>query len=238
MSWHCSQDEGEGFSLQNYLDSIPCARLKYEAMPENYSCNDNGMECSTNSQYGVMYQHSMVDRGEGRSTSSQVDSHARTLARRGKEMGSEESVADYGKSIRESLAKLGLVLSLPKIHHSFELEDLMLSSQIFPRWGMTHGGVCLELGISAKFINETECGYLPTPSGVNGGKNKNHIAGRLDEWGGSSNPFRKTEIGRVHCPRFEEWMMGWPETWGALTGFEMDKFQLWQLQHSEFYPQG
>jgi hypothetical protein len=50
---------------------------------------------------------------------------------------------------------------------------------------------------------------------VNGGKN--HTVGRLDEWGGSSNPFRGTEIGKVRCASFEEWMMGLPIGWTALT---------------------
>lgn len=56
---------------------------------------------------------------------------------------------------------------------------------------------------------------LPTPSGTSGG-GKNHVAGRLDEWGGSSNPFRGTSLGKVHCPFFELWMMGFPEAWWAL----------------------
>jgi hypothetical protein len=48
----------------------------------------------------------------------------------------------------------------------------------------------------------TASGLLPTPSGVNGGKN--HTVGRLDEWGGSSNPFRGTDLARVRCASFEE----------------------------------
>jgi DNA (cytosine-5)-methyltransferase 1 len=44
--------------------------------------------------------------------------------------------------------------------------------------------------------------------------------GRLDEWGGSSNPFRGTEIGKVRCASFEEWMMGLPIGWTGLTPSE------------------
>lgn len=58
-------------------------------------------------------------------------------------------------------------------------------------------------------------GSLPTPSGTSNHR-KNHVAGRLDEWGGSSNPFRGTSLGRVHCPAFELWVMGYPETWVQL----------------------
>jgi hypothetical protein len=53
-------------------------------------------------------------------------------------------------------------------------------------------------------------GLLPTPSGTSN-HGKNHVAGRLDEWGGSSNPFRGTSLGKVHCPAFELWAMGYPE---------------------------
>lgn len=53
---------------------------------------------------------------------------------------------------------------------------------------------------------------LPTPSGTSN-HGKNHVSGRLDEWGGSGNPFRGTEIGKLHSPKFELWMMGFPETW-------------------------
>lgn len=58
-------------------------------------------------------------------------------------------------------------------------------------------------------------GSLPTPSGTSN-HGKNHVAGRLDEWGGSSNPFRGTSLGRVHCPAFELWVMGFPEVWAQL----------------------
>lgn len=51
-------------------------------------------------------------------------------------------------------------------------------------------------------------GLLPTPSGTTSGKN--HVAGRLDEWGGNMNPFRGTEVGKKRCATFEEWMMGLP----------------------------
>lgn len=60
-----------------------------------------------------------------------------------------------------------------------------------------------------------EHGFLPTPSGTSN-HGKNHVAGRLDEWGGSSNPFRGTSLGKVHCPGFEFWVMGYPEAWAQL----------------------
>ena len=43
-------------------------------------------------------------------------------------------------------------------------------------------GCCLALGTSVSSISVTACGLLPSPSGVNGGKN--HIAGRSGRVGG------------------------------------------------------
>jgi hypothetical protein len=55
-------------------------------------------------------------------------------------------------------------------------------------------------------------GFWPTPSATSN-HGRNHVAGRLDEWGGSSNPFRGTELANVHCPSFELWIMGFPAEW-------------------------
>lgn len=236
MSWHCSLVEGEDFSLASYLAGIQSARVKSEKMLETSYCNDKETEYLSPSLSGMTLAPSTASHGEEKSTSLAGDSPARILAPQEKEKALPESVAVFGKSMRELLERLNLTLSSRKTVRYLELEDLQPSSKTLPSWGMTADGVCWELGTSAKYIEETVCGLLPTPSGVNGGKN--HIAGRLDEWGGSSNPFRKTPIGNVHCPRFEEWMMGWPETWAALTGFEMDKFQLWLQTHGLCLVQG
>jgi hypothetical protein len=181
MSWHYLQEGAVDFSLQNYLDSIPCAQLRLETTQE-LACNKGKeMEFSINSQCGMMYRHLTEIPGAARSTLSQEDSHVRTLAAQAKALELMEAAADYGRNIQESLGKLGLVLCSQKIPRCLGLEDWILSCQTLPRWGMTLDGACLELGTSAKFTSEIECGFLPTPSGVNGGVN--HIAGRLDEWG-------------------------------------------------------
>ena len=85
--------------------------------------------------------------------------------------------------------------------------------------GMIYGGKLWELTPLARFTAGKDSGsLLPTPSGVNGGTN--HTAGRLDEWGGNSNPFRGTKYQRVRCAAFEEWMMGLDIHHTALTPSE------------------
>lgn len=71
------------------------------------------------------------------------------------------------------------------------------------------------LQASARSTVGLDSGLLPTPSGTSN-HGKNHVAGRLDEWGGSSNPFRGTSLGKVHCPAFELWVMGYLEAWARL----------------------
>ena len=55
-------------------------------------------------------------------------------------------------------------------------------------------------------------GLLPTPTGTSN-HGMNNTVGRLDEWGKSNNPFRGTDLGKLHCPSFELWIMGYPEEW-------------------------
>lgn len=68
---------------------------------------------------------------------------------------------------------------------------------------------------SMRRIDVTGSGSLPTPSGTSN-HGKNHVAGRIDEWGGSSNYFRGKEGGNEHLPGFELWTMGYPDAWRRL----------------------
>lgn len=93
-------------------------------------------------------------------------------------------------------------------------------------------GECFERPTLGSTTNARGCGScLPTPSGVNGGRN--HTMGRIDEWGGSSNPLRGTVIGSMCLPEFEELVMGWPIGWTELTPFATDRFRAWLQEHSE-----
>ena len=85
--------------------------------------------------------------------------------------------------------------------------------------GMISGGKLSEVTPLVRPIKGKGSGsWLPTPSGVNGGKN--HTAGRLDEWGGNANPWRGTSVGKTRCAAFEEWMMGLAIHHTALTPSE------------------
>lgn len=166
--------------------------------------------------------------------SSAEGSHAKTLVLQARGQESEEREAGYGEKWPESFAKLDRSLCLWKTPHCFDLAGLNEFLETWPQWGMMRGGECWELTMPVLSIPEPGCGYLlPTPSGTSN-HGKNHVSGRLDEWGGSGNPWRGTEIGKLHCPRFEEWLMDWPDQWTELTPYETAKFQQWLRSHGGF----
>lgn len=57
---------------------------------------------------------------------------------------------------------------------------------------MKSSRLVFQLEVSGLTTDEYGYSLLPTPSGTSNG-GKNHVVGRLDEWGGSSNPWRKID---------------------------------------------
>ena len=85
---------------------------------------------------------------------------------------------------------------------------------------MPSGLPSFRLARSGRGTKDQGTSGLPTLSGCSNG-GKNHVVGRLDEWGGSSNPFRGTEAGKRRYASFEAWMMGYPTVWASLMGSAM-----------------
>ncbi len=80
---------------------------------------------------------------------------------------------------------------------------------------MSPGLVAKRQAASSRGVRLTEFLHrqnLPTPM-----KGNSHWGGRLDEWGGSSNPFRGTELGQLRLnPCWTEELMGFPIGWTEL----------------------
>jgi hypothetical protein len=233
MSWLFSQALVEEFSEESSLDGEQCAPLSVMLTQHKFWHKGKTMEFSGLSRFGLTLQHLTESRGEELLKSFLEAFHVRTFPAQEKAQGLQDQEAGYGKSLPELLARHDLDSCSWKTVQCSLLEDLGLSLQTFPRWGLMLDGGLYLLPIAERPIKEIASGLLPTPSGVNAGKN--HTMGRLDEWGGSSNIWRGTEIGKVRCASFEEWMMGWPTGWSALTQLETGKFHAWQQQHSGFY---
>ena len=236
MSYTYLLEQGEESSAE-YFSDIPVSVLsKLNLTQERCSCSARETESCQSSPSGTTFEPLTQRHGVNTLTSCAAGSHARTLAQPVKASASLASEAAFGLNSPESFAKLHLDTSSWKTPHCFALAGLDEFSETWPLWGMMHNGECWELKTPDLSIPGPACGYLlPTPSGTSN-HGKNHVSGRLDEWGGSGNLWRGTEIGRLHCPRFEEWLMGWPDQWTELTPYETAKFQQWLHSHGKCSP--
>ena len=231
MSWRFLLAGVEESWEDSSLDGAPDALSKLIPTQDESFWPDSEMESCHNSQSGTTSARSTEIHGEDTLMLSAEGSRVRTSAPQEKDQESLGSKVGFGNTWQELLVKFDLNSCSWKTRQCSFIEDCTLSSVILPRWGMMRLGACWELGMLEPRINETGCGYWPTPSGTSN-HGKNHVVGRLDEWGGSSNRFRGTSLQRVRCPEFEEWMMGWPEGWSnAQTALETDKFQRWRDSH-------
>ena len=149
--------------MTSYLDTIQSELAKSNPTHAMSCSPDKQTDTCQASPSGTTWQPSMEIRGADQLTFFAEDSPAKTSLRQVKEQELPANVRDYGRNMRDSLAKCGLDLSLPKTHHCFALGDLELSSKTWPRWGIMLDGECSELGLSVRRTSETECGSWPTP---------------------------------------------------------------------------
>ena len=171
MTWHtinsehsiCSAAQVGGSSRTFCLDTYLSELVKSSPTHETCSCSDNETESCQCSQYGTTCVRWMEENGVEQLTFFAEDSHARTLAQPEREQASRGSVVAYGKSIKDSLEKLGLSLSSRKTHRYCGSAGSTLSSETCPSWGIMLDGECWEAGISVVSTEERECGYWPTP---------------------------------------------------------------------------
>jgi hypothetical protein len=225
--------EQEGGSWEECSSDTPQFVLwKLNHIADEFCSKGNEMESYQSSQSGTMSQPSTATPGGEKSTSLQEDSHAKTSVVQEEEKDSTESEVDYGQKWQGSLAKYDPNTHSWKTHQCLLFEESTECLEIFPRWGMTQNGELYQLPIPAHLIYEKEYGSMPyfTPTardykGMSGsGLRKRHGA------------FHNLAdcLGGVPNPTFSEWLMGWPLGWTDLKPLEMDKFQLWPQQHSDF----
>lgn len=233
MSWLFSQALVAEFSADTCSDGEPSAQLNVMPTPQPFSRRGKTTGFSHLSPSGLTCALLTEARGKALLTSFLADSPARTLARQEKASVSAETSPASGSTWRESWLMFDPDTYSWRTPQCSLLGDSASFSGTWPRSGSMRSGVCLEQPPLALGIDEIASGsLLPTPSGVNGGRN--NMMGRIDEWGGSSNPLRGTVIGSMCLPPFEELVMGWPIGWTELTPFETAKFREWQQQHSIF----
>lgn len=232
MSWLFSRALVEGYSAATCSDGAPSALLSVMPTAHRFWRRGKMIESSDLSLFGLTCVVLTEDRGKELLMLYLAGFPARTLAQQEKAQESTASAAESGQKWCGSLAKYDPATHTLKTAQLSFIEDSTGCCVTLPRWGLMRDGVCLERERPGSRISATASGSsLPTPSGVNGGKN--NTMGRIDEWGGSSNPLRGTVIGSMCLPEFEEMVMGWPIRWTALTPFATARFQEWQQQHGE-----
>lgn len=235
MSWLFSRALVEEFSEAICSDGEQFAQLNVVLTQQPFWRRDKTTDASNHSQFGLTSRLLTDAHGAALLTSFLGASPAKTSVPPEKVSASMESEAGSGRTWPGLLAKFDPATSSWKTAQCSLLAGLDEFSETWPRWGTMRSGVCWERARPDFLTVESASGSsLPTPSGVNGGNN--NTMGRVDEWGGSSNPLRGTVIGSMCLPEFEELVMGWPVTWTELTPFETGRFHAWLRQHSPSLP--
>jgi hypothetical protein len=233
MSYTYLQEAGAVSSAASFWDIPASVLLRSTPIVAVSYCNGNETESCHASQYGMTCGHSTETHGADGLTQSTPAFPAKESAQPAKvEVSCQKIITPHSS---ELFAKCGRERFSWKTHPSLFTEECTEFCGTWPKWGSMEDGACSELVTPAFPISGCAGGVnLPTPSGVNGGKN--HTMGRIDEWGGSSNPLRGTALGCLCSPEFEEMAMGWPIGWTALTPLGMDRFQQWLDLHGKPCP--
>ncbi len=232
MSWLFSQALVEEYSAATCSDGVPSAQLSVMSTPHKFSRRGKTIKSSSLSLFGLTCEVLMENHGKELLMSFLEGFPVRTSVPQERGQVSMALKAVSGRTWPGSSVKFNQSsLSWKTAQHSL-LGESESFSETWPQWGLMLDGECFELQSPDLDMQEQEYGsLLPTPSGVNGGTN--HCMGRIDEWGGSSNPLRGTVIGSMCLPEFEEMVMGWPIGWTELTPYEMGKYQEWRREHSK-----
>ena len=240
MSYTYLLEQGEESSAGCFLDIPQSVLSNLNLTAEKSYSKDNETASCQSSQSGMMSAPLTGNLGAEKSMSSAEDSLAKISQQQAREPGSQVNEADSGEKWPESLAKYDRDSRSWRTHQCLLFEDLTECLAIFPRWGMMRDGELWELAMSAHLTEENESGFWPTPEAsahktdVNNLeylKRRKRIGKQLGICG---EIILRNNGGGTANHNWIEWLMGWPIGWTECGVLEMDKFQSWQQQHSEF----
>ncbi len=234
MSYTYLQEQGEVSSAGCFSDIPQSVLLNLNLTAERFYSKDNGTGFCQSSQSGMMSAPSTELRGEEKSMSSAEDSLAKTSAAQEEGKESEGPGVGCGSKWPESFATFDRALSSWKTRQRWLFEDLDVSLETWPRWGLMLHGECWERTMPALRINANESGSWPTPQRVdykgacaNSKTNQRSAAWKIWSQG-------KYQTGSIYPnPTAYEVLMGWPMGWTESKPLETDKFQAWQHSHGE-----
>ena len=235
MSWHFLQEQEAASWEGSSLDGAPFALLRLMPTVGAFCLPDSGTESLSPSRSGTTSEPSTEGRGAKVSTSSVVDSHARTLAPAGNTQASMASEADSGRRCEGSFLRYDPAASSWRTAQRSLLAGLDEFSATFPRWGFMRDGACWELATPGFLTSESASGLLPTPTkswGRRGPGLSNNAENLRMSAESTALALRIVAIVGWRWPvSFIEWMMGWPTRWTALAPLETDKFRQWLASH-------
>ena len=237
MSWHYLRVlEGE-FLEDICLGGEQCVPLKSKITHAVFYCNGKLMDSYLDSLSGTMLEPLTENLGKEKSMLSAVDSHARTSVLRG---GGEDLMVqdqDYGAKWQELLARYNPLTHSWRTLQCSLFEDLELSLETFPRWGMTVGGELFQLQTLVQFTKDKEFGYWPTPTASDWkATGKLETLKRQGDRDGHQNrpQYQYARLFNNKMPLVaSEMMMLWPLGWTDLKPLAMDKSLCVQQQHGE-----
>ncbi len=240
---HCSPEQEAGFSEESSLDGEQFAQLSVMPTPHKFWRNDKTMEFSNLSRFGLTCAVLTEQDGEAVLTSFLGAFPARISVLPEKAQAWKVSAAGYGLSSNESFAKLSQDSCSWKIRQHSLFEDSEQSLQIWPLWGFLQDGESWELPIPEGITIGKEYGYWATPTATDWKgspklstvrkREETHLSGvRLPEHIARQ---LGIDITNKLNPAWSEQLMTWPEGWTDLKPLGMDKYQLWQQQHSAFF---
>jgi hypothetical protein len=227
MSYTYLLEQGEESSAASFADIPQFALSRLNLTHEKSCCRDNEMESCPSSQFGMMCEPLMENRGEERLMSSAEGSHAKTSALLETERDSMEIGVDCGEKWPELLAKFDQDSFLWRTAQLLLFEDWGESLEIWPLWGMTRGGAAWALTCLEPNITAPDSGWLPTPTCADA----KNAGGRQNQYDLSRHAREVT--GQRLSVHFSEWMMDWPIGWTDTTPLETAKFQQWLVSHGK-----
>ncbi len=243
MSWLFSRALVAEYSAATSSAGAPSVPLNVMHTQHKFWRNDKPMAHSRLSQFGLTCAALTEDYGEALLTWFREDSLVKTSRQLDPDKESADIALGSGLKWQELSVRYDLGTSTWRTHQCLWDEALPWSSVILPTWGIAHAGELSEQLISEPPISVIASGLLPSkrwPTPV-ASMSKGSSPAALTRKSGADRTNDRLDhaVMALHGgqlnPEWVEWLMGWPIGWTELKPLAMDKFHLWQQQHSRSY---